>query len=237
MERQKSYKLDEASLGRVYQHVTADRNVKSWGMITAYRSSNTPKKNKELNKELGIHLRNKDLGFFKVEGRWRECQDVNVKYADCPDDKLVDSIETTYFVPNISMDLVHELGKKYDQDSVLYGGSETKGNAFLIFRDGSHDDVGKFHPNTIQQAYSKMKGGRTFAFNDKPTKAKDTKPKDVKASTTKLTANLPKDIADKTVRNPQTGRDIKVTSALKYDTKSPVHRAATSLVAMLNKKK
>jgi len=237
MERQKSYKLDEASLGRVYQHVTADRNVKSWGMITAYRSANTPKKNKELNKELGIHLRNKDLGFFKVEGRWRECQDVNVKYADCPDDKLVDSIETTYFVPNISMDLVHELGKQYDQDSVLYGGSETKGNAFLIFRDGSHDDVGKFHPNTIQQAYSKMKGGRTFAFNDKPTKAKDTKPKDVKASTTKLTANLPKDIADKTVRNPQTGRDIKVTSALKYDTKSPVHRAATSLVAMLNKKK
>lgn len=231
MERQKSYKLDEASLGRVYQHVTADRDIKSWGMITAYRSVNTPKENKQLNKQLADDLRGKDLGFFKVEGRWRECQDVNVKYADCPDDKLVDSIETTYFVPKVSMDLIHDLGKKYDQDSVLYGGTETKGNAHLIFRDGSHDDVGKFHPNTIQQAYSKMKGGRTFAFNDEPTKAKDTKP-----STTKLVGNLPKDIADKTVRNPQTGRDIKVTSALKYDTKSPVHKAATSLVAMLNKK-
>jgi hypothetical protein len=52
-----------------------------------------------------------------------------------------------------------------------------------------------------------------------------------------LTSNLPKDIADKTVKNPQTGRDIKVTSALKYDDKSPVYKAATSLVAMLNKKK
>ena len=236
MERQQPYKLDEASLGRVYQHVSADKNVKSWGMITAYRSANTPKENRILNKELAGTIRAKGLGFFKVEGRWRECQDVNVKYADCPTDKLVDSIEITYFVPNISMDLVHELGKKYDQDSVLYGGSETKGNAHLIFRDGSHDDVGKFHPNTIQQAYSKMKGGRTFAFNDNPTKAKDTKPNDTKVSTTKLTANLPKDIANKTVRNPQTGRDIKVTSALKYDTKSPVHKAATSLVAMMTKK-
>jgi hypothetical protein len=236
MERQQPYKLDEASLGRVYQHVSADKNVKSWGMITAFRSANTPKENRTLNKELADTIRGKGLGFFKVEGRWRECQDVNVKYADCPTNKLVDSIEITYFVPNISMDLVHELGKKYDQDSVLYGGSETKGNAHLIFRDGSHDDVGKFHPNTIQQAYSKMKGGRTFAFNDNPTKAKDTKPNDTKVSTTKLTANLPKDIANKTVRNPQTGRDIKVTSALKYDTKSPVHKAATSLVAMMKKK-
>ena len=237
MEKQQPYKLDEASLGRVYQHVSADKNVKSWGMITAYRSANTPKENRTLNKELAGTIRAKGLGFFKVEGRWRECQDVNVKYADCPTDKLVDSIEITYFVPNISMDLVHELGKKYDQDSVLYGGSETKGNAHLIFRDGSHDDVGKFHPNTIQQAYSKMKGGRTFAFNDNPTKAKDTKPSDTKMSTTKLTANLPKDIANKTVKNPQTGRDIKVTSALKYDDKSPVYKAATSLVAMMNKKK
>jgi hypothetical protein len=61
---------------------------------------------------------------------------------------------------------------------------------------------------------------------------KDLSPKD-----SKLTNNLPKDIADKMVKNPQTGRDIKVTSALKYDDKSPVYKAATSLVAMMNKKK
>ena len=49
MERRKSYKLDETSLGRVYQHVNADKNVKSWGMITAFRSLNTPKENRKLN--------------------------------------------------------------------------------------------------------------------------------------------------------------------------------------------
>ena len=58
-----------------------------------------------------------------------------------------------------------------------------------------------------------------------------------KASNSKLVANLPKDIADKTVKNPETGKDIKVTSALKYDDKSPVYKAATSLVAMMNKNK
>jgi undecaprenyl pyrophosphate synthase len=51
-----------------------------------------------------------------------------------------------------------------------------------------------------------------------------------------LTANLPKDIANKTVKNPQTGKDIKVTSALKYDDKSAVYRAATSLVKMIKNK-
>ena len=122
MERRESYKLDEASLGRVYQHVNADKNVKSWGMITAFRSLNTPKENRKLNKQLESDLRSKKLGFFKVEGRWRECQNSDINYADCPPDKLKDSIETTFFVPNIAMDDIHTLGKEYNQDSVLYGG-------------------------------------------------------------------------------------------------------------------
>jgi len=231
MERRKSYKLDEASLARVYQHVNADKNVKSWGMVTAFRSLNTPSENRKLNKQLESDIRSKKLGFFKVEGYWRECQDSNVNYADCPNEKLKDSIETTFFVPNISMKDIHTFGNKYDQDSILYGGDETKGNAHLIWRDGSHDDVGKFHPNIIQQAYSKMKGGRTFGFNDNPTKTTKTEP-----MTSKLAANLPKDIASKTVKNPETGKDIKVGSALKYDKKSPAYKAATSLVAMMNKK-
>jgi hypothetical protein len=234
MERPKYYKLDEASLGRVYQHVMGDKNVKSWGMVTAFRSLNTPKQNRQLNKKLEAQIRAKGLGFFKVEGYWRECQDSDVNYADCPEEKLKDSVETTFFVPNISMKDVHNFGKKYNQDSVLYGGEETKGNAHLIWRNGSQDNVGKFHPNIIQQAYSKMKDGTTFGFNEKPTREpkKDLSPKD-----SKLTSNLPNDIANKMVKNPKTGRDIKVASALKYDDKSPVYKAATSLVAMMNKKK
>ena len=118
MERPKYYKLDEASLGRVYQHVMGDKNVKSWGMVTAFRSLNTPKQNRQLNKKLEAQIRAKGLGFFKVEGYWRECQDSDVNYADCPQEKLKDSVETTFFVPNISMKDIHNFGKKYNQDSV-----------------------------------------------------------------------------------------------------------------------
>ena len=200
MERRKPYKLDEASLARAYQHVNADKNVKSWGMITAFRSLNTPKENRKLNKQLESDLRSKKLGFFKVEGRWRECQNSDINYADCPPDKLKDSIETTFFVPNIAMDDIHTLGKEYNQDSVLYGGSETKGDAFLIFRNGSHENVGKFHPNTIQQAYSKMRNtGKVFAFQREKGKKKNMAnlPGSSAEKDDKLIKILPKDILNK----------------------------------------
>jgi hypothetical protein len=128
------------------------------------------------------------------------------------------------------------LCKKYEQDAVIYGGEDTKGDAHLIFKNGSEDNIGKFQPGKVEQAYSKFKGGKTFVFGKE--KKKEVEPKkDLSPKDSKLTSNLPKDIANKMVKNPQTGRDIKVTSALKYDDKSPVYKAATSLVAMMNKKK
>jgi hypothetical protein len=48
---------------------------------------------------------------------------------------------------------------------------------------------------------------------------------------------LPKDILNKTVRNPETGRDIKVQSALKYQDGAPVKKNAMSLVQMMQKNK
>jgi hypothetical protein len=47
---------------------------------------------------------------------------------------------------------------------------------------------------------------------------------------TKLTSMLPKSDLNKTVKNPETGRTIKVKSALKYDKKSPVYKAAEKIV-------
>jgi hypothetical protein len=232
MKNCKIHNLDEASLSRVMQHVEQQKNVNSWGIMTAYRYLNTPKENRELNKKLESDLRSKGLGFFKIEGRWRECTDTNLNYHNCPDDKLKDSIEQSLFVPNISIKDAHELGKKYDQDSVLYAGDQTKGNAFLIYRDGHTENMGKIHPNTIQQAYSKMKGGPKNTFTFKRGVGQKANQPDM----AKLASNLPKDIASKKIKNPETGKDIKVGSALKYDKKSPAYKAATSLVAMMAKR-
>lgn len=220
-------RLDEASLGRVLQHIQGKKNVKNWGMLTAYRYANTPNQNKKLNKELEAELRQMGHGFFKVEGHWVECQDGNLSYDDCPKNLLKDAIEESLFVPNISAKQIHKLGKKYGQDAVIFGGEQTKGNATLIFKDGKVENIGKFSPDKIQQAYSKLKGGRTFVFKpEEPTVSDDE---------TKLMDLLPKDILDKTIKNPATGNMIKVKSALAYDEKHPAFKAAQTFVAQSKK--
>jgi hypothetical protein len=202
--------------------------VKNWGMMTAYRYANTPNQNKTLNKKLEGELRKMGHGFFKVEGHWVECQDGNLSYEDCPKNLLKDAIEESLFVPNISAKEIHKLGKKYGQDAVIFGGEQTKGNATLIFKDGKVENIGKFSPNKIQQAYSKLKGGKTFVFNPEEPKVSDDE--------TKLIDLMPKAALDKKVKNPQTGNMVKVKTALSYDEKHPAFKAATSLVAMMNKK-
>jgi hypothetical protein len=224
----KVVRLDEASLGRVLQHIQGKKNVKNWGMLTAYRYANTPYENKKLNKELEAELRAMGHGFFKVEGHWVECQDQNLSYDDCPKNLLKDAIEESLFVPNISAKEIHNLGKKYQQDAVIFGGEQTKGNATLIFKDGKVENIGKFSPDKIQQAYSKLKGGKTFVFQPEEPKVSDDE--------TKLMDLMPKDILDKKVKNPQTGNMVKVQTALSYDEKHPAFKAATNLVKMATKK-
>jgi hypothetical protein len=229
MEKQcKVVRLDEASLGRVLQHIQGKKNVKNWGMLTAYRYVNTPNQNKKLNKELEGELRNMGHGFFKVEGHWVECQDGNLSYEDCPKNLLKDAIEESLFVPNISAKEIHKLGKKYGQDAVIFGGEQTKGNATLIFKDGKVENIGKFSPDKIQQAYSKLKGGKTFVFQPEEPKVSDDE--------TKLMDLLPKDVLNQKVKNPQTGNMIKVQTALAYDEKHPAFKVAQTFVAQSKKK-
>ena len=233
-------RLDEASLGRVMQHIQGKKNVKRWGVVTAYRYGNTPAENKEANKRLASEIRSKGLGFFELEGHWQECQDKHVNYFDCPKDKLQDSTEIALFVPNISLNDVHKLGNMYEQDAVLYGGEDTKNNGMLVYKNGRMENVGNFHPDNMQQAYSKMRNtGKVFAFQREKNKKKNmgTLSGSSAEKDDKLIKMLPKDILNKTVRNPETGRDIKVQSALRYDDKAPVKKNAMSLVQMMNKKK
>jgi hypothetical protein len=224
----KIVRLDEASLGRVLQHIQGKKNVKNWGMLTAYRYVNTPNQNKKLNRQLEADLRALGHGFFKVEGHWVECQDGNLSYNDCPKNLLKDAVEESLFVPNITAKEIHKLGKKYGQDAVIFGGEQTKGNATLIFKDGKVENIGKFSPDKIQQAYSKLKGGKTFVFNPEEPKVSDDE--------TKLMDLLPKDILNKKVKNPQTGNMVKVQTALAYDEKHPAFKAAQTLVAQSKKK-
>ncbi|CAB4143737.1 Protein of unknown function DUF3293 [uncultured Caudovirales phage] len=228
------FSIDESSLSRAYQHVV-EKKSPSWGMITAYRYANSKKENQAVQKQLEQDIRKMGYGFFKVEGHWQECQDPNINYTDCPKDKLRDSTEESLFVPNIKKEEMEKLCKKYEQDAVIYGDKDN--DAHLIYKNGKTENIGKFQPGKISQAYSKVKGGKTFIFGKEEPKKKE-EPKtdifgkklDTKSDINKLKSMLPKAVLDKTVKNPKTGNTIKVKSALSYDKKSPVFQAAKQLI-------
>lgn len=55
------------------------------------------------------------------------------------------------------------------------------------------------------------------------------------ADVNKLKSMVPKSVLDKKVKNPETGHQIKVTSALTYDEKSPAYKAAVNLIKQSKK--
>ena len=63
--------LNEASLGRVYQHIQKEK-VASWCILTSHRDKNSLSKNKENFKKLQSQIRSADLGFFKLVGHGQE---------------------------------------------------------------------------------------------------------------------------------------------------------------------
>ena len=228
------YDLNEASLGRIYQHVVSNPKLKNWGVVTASRGELTPAENKQRNKELEADLRKLGYGFVHVDGMWQECRKPNTEYKDCPDDMKVPTEEKSLFVPNISKEHIQSLGKKYQQDSVLFADEATKANGeatFIDSKSGEAFNIGKFAPGKIAQGYSKMKGGKVFTFEPEAEPKAEPKKDDMK-----LKSLLPKGILDKTVKNPDTGKMIKIKSALKYDDNHAVKKAATSMIKTALKK-
>ena len=224
------YDLDESSLGRIHQHVVSNPKVKNWGVVTASRGELTPAENKQRNKELENDLRKLGYGFVHVDGMWQECRKPDTEYKDCPDDMKVPTEEKSLFVPNISKEHIQSLGKKYQQDSVLFADEKTKAKGeatFIDSKSGESFNIGKFAPGKVAQGYSKMKGGKVFTFEPQPEPKKDDM---------KLKSLLPKGILDKTVKNPDTGKMIKVKSALKYDDDHKVKQAATAMIKTALKK-
>jgi hypothetical protein len=228
------YDINEASLGRIYQHVVSNPKMKNWGVVTASRGELTPAENKQRNKELENDLRKLGYGFVHVDGMWQECRKPDTEYKDCPDDMKVPTEEKSLFIPNISKEHIQALGKKYQQDSVLFADEATKAKGeatFIDSKSGEAFNIGKFAPGKIAQGYSKLKGGQVFTFEPEAEPKVEPKKDDMK-----LKSLLPKGILNNTVQNPDTGKMIKVKSALKYDDDHKVKQAAKAMIkTALNK--
>ena len=109
-----------------------------------------------------------------------------------------------------------------------------KGYTDVFFIDDSHKNVTavgglkKKYPNIklkVQQVKHEVATAPKSQYDH--TKKEDTK---ASADVKKLKSMVPNSVLDKKVKNPETGRQIKVTSALGYDKKSPVYRAAADMI-------
>jgi len=80
-------------------------------------------------------LRKLGYGFVHVDGMWQECRKPDTEYKDCPDDMKVPTEEKSLFIPNISQEHIQSLGKKYQQDSVLFADDKAKANGEATFID------------------------------------------------------------------------------------------------------
>jgi len=224
--------LSESSLSRIWQHVEQNPNT-SWALISPDRKGTTPEERKKRHKVMQQAIRSQDLGYIPVEGRWKECQDTSVDYDECPEDKLIDVKEDSYFIPNIPKGAAHKLGNAFDQDAVVYGGPDTDNSSQLVFRNGETLNLGAFNPDTIASAYSRIKGGRTFAFGDRNEPDSSIAPRDfagaernrkdkIAGQTKKMDANQQFKVAAGEVRTHKimssvSGKPIHVGSALKKD--------------------
>ena len=161
------YDLDEVSLGRIYQHVVSNPKMNSWAVITASRGELSKAENKKRNKELEADLRKMGLGFAHADGMWRECKDQTIEYKNCPEELRVPTEEKVLFIPNISKEDAKALGKKWNQDSVLFADGEARKNGeatYIDSKSGEEFNIGKFTPGKVAQGYTKMKGDKVFTF-------------------------------------------------------------------------
>jgi hypothetical protein len=238
-----TYMLDESSLSRIYRHISGESASDSWGTLSAHRYEASEKENRESTEELKADLKRMGLGYVPLEGGWRECTDRDVPYNKCPEDKLRDSVERSFFVPGITRDQVEELRDKYKQNAVIYGDKKSGDSAYLINNDGSVDNLGRFSRETasqvLAQGYSKMRNGQRYVFRDVPAddprkiergtsfKAMASGESSAKRATN---AEAIRGMYNDTIVNPATQNTIKVKTALSYGSAHPAYSAAMQYI-------
>lgn len=151
--------VNEASLSRVWQHLTSDRPV---ALLTAFRGEFTQEQNIQRNKTLAAKIKQAGYGYFFVDGYWVENQGTpdEVHVAEDSIFAIGDANKQEEF-----KQLVIDMGKQYNQDAVLIKDStgvklyDQSGNDFL--------DLGEFKPGKLAQAYTRLRNNKdsnTFVF-------------------------------------------------------------------------
>ena len=162
MKQFKEY-LQESSLSRIMTHITKTEN---FGVMSPFRKEFSDKENLERYKELKELVREKGYGFIELKGGYQE----ETGFVN----------EKSLFIPNIKKKEMMELGKKYDQFSVIIkdkntfaeigtnknAGINSVQNKFDVGgkRNISVDDVGNIFKDFFSRLLKGSHAGKKFLF-------------------------------------------------------------------------
>jgi hypothetical protein len=165
--------LVEAKLSRVFQYVEDDK--KDFGILSAFRGSNSDKENKARHEELKKAIRQMGYGFIELRGGYKG------------DEGYVE--ELSLLIPNITKKGIVDLGRQFQQHSVMYkndqdfyyiGTNEEAGvgKVLMRFKKGEGQDNLELAKHKVVDFFSQLKKGahseKKFVFNVKPDTAKQT---------------------------------------------------------------
>ena len=159
--------IQEASLGRIYQH----HKTRAFVILTAWRSERTLEENQAALQKLKQRIRGNGYGFIPLQGVGQE----KVK------GKVIEAIEPSLLVPNkvegpddgtfrkTALGWAKEASNP-PQYAIFYATPTNEGTtqgAVLKVSGGIEAKLSKFSPNQIGQFYSKLRRGRTFMYTPK----------------------------------------------------------------------
>lgn len=144
--------LEESSLSRIWQHIQNPENT--FAVISAFRETNSDEKNWEEHLKLKADIRKKYGHIPQKSGYTYQEGDRKGETVD----------EYSFFVPNISKEEALKLGKKYNQESILFKDSS---GFYMIYTDKRYGKVGitfkkdpkgslTFDPKVYKYAFSQL---------------------------------------------------------------------------------
>lgn len=158
--------LVESKLSRVFQYVEDDK--KDFGIVSAFRGSNSDKENKARHEDLKKAVRAMGYGYIELRGGYKG------------DEGYVE--ELSLLIPNITKKNIVDLGRKFQQHSVMYkndqdfyyiGTNEEAGvgKVLMRFKKGEGQDNLELAKHKVVDFFSQLKKGahsdKKFVFNVK----------------------------------------------------------------------
>ena len=128
---------------------------RSFGVISAYRAGLSKSQNQERHGKLMADLQKAGLKAETFKSQWDDMA-TGVTHK-----------EKSIFVPKIDFETLHELGKKYEQDAVLY--KDTSGSIGVYFKDNTatmafNPESGEMSVTKSQDPKQEYSRGRSVSF-------------------------------------------------------------------------